>query len=93
MNYVLITHQVEDYPKWKKIFDKAASIRKQAGEISYQVLKYQNNDNHIVHFSVWRSLDFARAFFELPELVKIRIDAGVKAPKFIYLEQLEFGIL
>jgi quinol monooxygenase YgiN len=93
MNYVLITHKVEDYHKWKKIFDTAAGIRKQAGEISYQVLKYQNDAKHIVHFSVWVSLARARAFFESPLLVKIRIDAGVKAPVFVYLEQLESDIL
>lgn len=30
---------------------------------------------------------------ESPKLVKIRLDAGVKAPEFIYLEQLELGTL
>lgn len=93
MKYVLITHKVREYPKWKEIFNAAADIRKQAGEISYQVLKYQNDDKHIVHFSVWVSLASARAFFESPQLVKIRIDAGVKAPVFIYLEELESGVL
>jgi hypothetical protein len=42
---------------------------------------------------VWTSLDDARRFFESPELIRIRAEAGVKAPEFIYLEQLEAGIL
>ncbi len=41
MDYVLIIHEIEDYTVWKKIFDEAASIRKHAGEQSYQVLKMQ----------------------------------------------------
>ncbi len=93
MKYVLIIHEVEDYKSWKKIFDNASGIRKEAGEISYQVLKYENEPNKIVHFSVWSSLENAKRFFESPKLVKIRADAGVKSPDFIYLEQIETGIL
>lgn len=93
MQYVLIIHEVEDYPAWKKIFDDAAQIRKEAGEISYQLLKYDTDANNIVHFSNWSSLQQARNFFESPELVEIRKQAGVKAPEFIYLEEIENGFL
>jgi quinol monooxygenase YgiN len=93
MPYVLIIHEVADYPAWKKVFDAAATIRREAGERSYQVLKYQDNPNRIVHFSAWTSLDAARRFFESPRLVQIRREAGVKSPEFIYLEQLEAGTL
>jgi quinol monooxygenase YgiN len=93
MQYVLIIHEVEDYQSWKKIFDDAANIRKEAGERTYQVLKYANNPNRIVHFSAWTSIEDARRFFESPKLIQIRQDAGVKSPDFIYLEQLESGTL
>ena len=93
MKYVLIIHEVNDYLLWKKVFDEAATIRKLAGEISYQLLKYEQDANNIVHFSEWNSLDNAKKFFESPELIDIRIKAGVKAPTFIYLEKLEEGIL
>ncbi|MFT3929129.1 MAG: hypothetical protein QM709_02425 [Spongiibacteraceae bacterium] len=93
MQYVLIIHEVEDYSAWKIIFDNAAGIRKEAGERTYQVLKYENDANKIVHFSTWTSLENAKAFFESPKLVKIREEAGVKAPEFIYLDQLEAGTL
>lgn len=93
MDYVLIIHEVENYEAWKKIFDGAAAIRKEAGEQSYQVLKYPDERNKIVHFSRWQSLAGAREFFESPELVEIRLGAGVKAPQFIYLNQIEEGVL
>jgi len=93
MQHVLIIHEVEDYGAWKKVFDAAASIRREAGERSYQVLKYQNDANKIVHFSAWTSCDDARRFFESPKLVQIRREAGVKTPEFIYLDQLEAGTL
>ncbi len=93
MKYVLIIHEVEDYLVWKQVFDKAAVIRKEAGERSYQVLKYENNPNQIVHFSAWTSIEAAKRFFESPQLIQIRIEAGVKSPEFIYLEQLDSGTL
>jgi quinol monooxygenase YgiN len=93
MQYVLIIHEVEDYLAWKVIFDRAAGIRKSAGEISYQLLRYDADANQIVHFSKWTSLENARRFFESPELVQIRLEAGVKAPNFIYLNEIERGVL
>ena len=93
MPHVLIIHEVEAYPAWKMIFDQAAGIRKTAGEISYQLLRNDINANRIVHFSEWSSLGEARRFFESPELVEIRKQAGVKAPDFLYLHEIEHGLL
>lgn len=93
MPHVLIVHEVESYQNWKAIFDQAAGIRKSAGEISYQLLRNDTDTNRIVHFSEWSSLDEARRFFESPELVEIRKQAGVKAPDFLYLHEIERGLL
>ena len=93
MPHVLIIHDVADYAAWKTIFDAAAGMRRDAGEISYQLLKHQGDANRIVHFSRWRSLAAARAFFESERLVEIRRQAGVQAPEFLYLEELEHGVL
>ncbi len=93
LEHMLIVHEVEDYPAWKTIFDAAAGMRKAAGERSYQVLREAADANKIVHFSAWTSHAEARRFFESAELVEIRRRAGVKAPEFIYLRQLEAGVL
>lgn len=93
MQHVLIIHEVEAYPAWKTVFDQAAAMRKAAGELSYQLLRFDADANTLVHFSAWSSLDNARRFFESPELVEIRRQAGVKAPEFIYLHELERGVL
>lgn len=93
MPYVLIIHEVESYSVWKLIFDEAAAIRRRAGEIRYQLLRSEENESHIVHYSQWTSLDDARRFFESRELVEIRQKAGVKAPDFFYLDEIERGIL
>ncbi len=93
MQYVLIIHEVADYRVWKKIFDNAATIRREAGERAYQVLNDTDNPDRVVHFSAWTSIAAAKEFFESPQLVMIRAEAGVKSPEFIYLEQIEAGTL
>lgn len=93
MQFVLIVHEVESYQAWKIVFDRAAGIRKAAGEISYQLLRYDNEQNTIVHFSQWTSLKNARSFFESPALQAIRREAGVLAPSFIYLNEIEHKTL
>ncbi len=93
MPYVLIIHEVDAYPAWKTIFDQAAQIRKQAGEIRYQLLRHETDANQLVQFSEWTSLDTARNFFESPELVEIRRKAGVNTPAFHYLQEIEQGRL
>jgi quinol monooxygenase YgiN len=93
MQYVLIVHEVADYQAWKKVFDEHAGTRKAAGELKFQLLRYDIDKNNIVHFSQWSSLDNARRFFESPEVAEIRKRAGVKAPEFIYLQEIEHGDL
>ncbi len=93
MCFVLITHEVEDYSFWKKGFDEAAVLRKNAGEIEFQILKYEGNPKVIVHFSKWRSLQAAKSFFESDEVELIREQLGVQRPKFVYLDRIEQGTL
>lgn len=49
--------------------------------------------HEVADYAAWKSIADARAFFESPELVRIRLEAGVKAPEFIYLDLLESGTL
>jgi len=89
----MIIHEVEDYTAWKIVFDNAAGIRKEAGEISFQVFKYDSMPNKIIHLSLWNDMEKAKQFFNSPKLVQIRKEAGVKAPDFIYLDLLDEGVL
>jgi heme-degrading monooxygenase HmoA len=93
MKFVLINHEVDDYARWKLGFDEAAEKRRAAGEISFQVLRFEGQPNRVVHFSRWASLAQARDFFESDEVAEIRKSLGVQAPEFNYLEELEAGVL
>jgi len=56
-------------PAWTTVLDQAADIRKRSGEIRYQLPRFDNDANDVIHFSVCASLalDNARRFFESPE--------------------------
>ncbi len=86
-SFVIITHEVESFIQWKKIFDDALDIRLKAGEISFKVLNEKSNSNNIVHLSEWNSLENAKEFFESDLVKSIRQKAGVKNPHFVYLEE------
>lgn len=84
---------MKNYATWKQIFDDASGIRKAAGEISFQVFKCHDEPGKIVHLSTWNDKQIAEQFVNSALLVKIRADAGVKSPEFIYLNLLESGML
>lgn len=90
---MLIVHEVDDYGAWKAAFDNAAGLRKAAGELSFDLLRFDEDANKVVHFSEWTSLDAARGFFQSEEVAEIRRKAGVHEPQFHYLERLEAGVL
>ena len=92
-SYALIIHHVADYPAWKRVFDDAAGLRREAGELSFQVHSHADDARRIVHHSAWKSLDHARAFFESPHIEAIRKISGVERPEFHYLNQLDGGSL
>ncbi|HSG55846.1 MAG TPA: antibiotic biosynthesis monooxygenase [Paracoccaceae bacterium] len=74
-------------------FDAAAGIRRAAGELSYDLLRFDGDADKVVHFSEWTSLDAARGFFQSAEVAEIRRRAGVHEPEFCYLERIEAGAL
>jgi heme-degrading monooxygenase HmoA len=93
MPWVLIVHEVADYAAWKRVFDDAAALRREAGERAFQVLRDEQQPERVVHFSEWTSSRDARGFFESPELERIRERAGVRAPEFLYLDETDRGVL
>ena len=93
MSWVLIVHEVDDFAAWKRVFDDAAGLRREAGERAFQVLQAEGDANRVVHFSEWTSHADARAFFESPRLEAIRQEAGVQSPEFLYLDETERGVL
>jgi uncharacterized protein (TIGR02246 family) len=85
---VIVYNKVADFAKWKTSFDAFRRIRRDAGELSFEVGTLADDPNTIYVISEWESVEKAKAFFALPELAAHREKAGEKDVLHImYLEQ------
>jgi len=79
-NYMLAQHQVEDFPKWKAVFDNVADLRKANGEKSAQIFQDAENPNKLTLLFEWDSIENARAYAQNPDLAAAMQKAGVTGP-------------
>ena len=90
MSYVLVRHSVQDYAKWKPVFDGVIDIRRAGGERAYQIYHTGDDPNALVLLFEWDSPGNARQYFQSPELRGAMQRAGVVGtPDIVYLEEVE----
>jgi quinol monooxygenase YgiN len=94
MTSVLVSHKVNDFPKWKKAFDEFVDTRKAGGEKSFVVLQEDNNPNDLRLLFQWDNRQNAEKFFASSELKSTMERAGVAGqPKIEYLSEADRGKL
>ena len=68
MTYVLVIHRVEDYDKWKPLYDEDGATRKAKGSKGAQLLRNTNDPNHLVVMTEWDDLESAKNFVESEDI-------------------------
>ncbi|MEW5717849.1 MAG: antibiotic biosynthesis monooxygenase [Chloroflexota bacterium] len=87
---VLVSLQVQDYAKWRPVFDEYNALRKTNGCQSGSLYRPPNNSNQVVILFGWNTLDNARRFFDLPEVREGMQRAGVQErPDIVFLDRQE----
>jgi heme-degrading monooxygenase HmoA len=90
MTYVLVLHHVEDYSRWKVVYDGDRAVRKDRGSKGSSVLRNADDPNHLVVITEWENLESAKNFAESEDLKNTMQKAGVIGrPAVFYLEELE----
>jgi heme-degrading monooxygenase HmoA len=90
MTYVLVIHKVEDYDKWKKVFDEHGKIRKAKDSKGATIFQDATDPSQLVIISEWDNLEKAKNFAEADDLKTAMQKAGVTSqPIVYYLEELE----
>jgi heme-degrading monooxygenase HmoA len=90
MTYVLVLHHVEDYSRWKLVYDEDRVVRKDKGSKGSSVLRNADDPNHIVVITEWENLESAKNFAESEDLKNTMQRAGVIGrPAVFYLEEIE----
>lgn len=90
MSYLIIRHEVEDYAKWKPLFDDHAATRKALGCKGGRLFRSTEKPSEVVIAFEWENLDKAREFTQSDDLRKTMEKAGVIGkPEFFFLEKSE----
>ena len=90
MVYILVDHKVEDYAKWKPVFDKGMPMVKKFGGKSGMLFHVSGEPNHICVLGEYDTMDNAKKFAESEDLKKAMQEAGVIGkPMIVYLDKIE----
>lgn len=84
MQYVLVIHEIEDYDKWRPIFDEDSINREDNGSKEAHVFRSAGNPGETIILFKWDNLDNARKFFESENLKEKMQSAGVQGKPNIY---------
>jgi hypothetical protein len=86
MNNVIIRHKVEDFNKWKPVYDGNLSARQAAGLKDIRLWRNLNDPDEIVMLFEVADITKAKKFSESTELKEKMQEAGVLGPPdFIFL--------
>ena len=90
MAYMLVKHKVEDYKKWKTVYDGHESIRKKSGSKGAHLFRGKDNSNELVILFEWDSVENAKKFAASQDLRETMQKAGVvEMPDIFYLDEVQ----
>ena len=88
MPYILVRHKVEDYAKWKPIFDEHGAARKAIGSKGGYLLRNIDDPNEVVMFIEVDDLEKARQFVQSEDLRQAMERSGVADQPDVYFLDL-----
>jgi uncharacterized protein (DUF1330 family) len=89
MPYILIRHKVEDYSKWKPLFDEHGATRKASGSKGGYLLRNIDDANEVVIFMEMDDLEKARQLVQSEDLRQAMERSGVADQPDIYFLDLD----
>ncbi len=90
MPYILVRHKVEDYAKWKPMFDEDGVNRKAAGSKGSHLFRNADDPNELFVLLDWDDLGKAKQFTQSPALRETMERAGViDHPDIYFLDEVE----
>jgi heme-degrading monooxygenase HmoA len=90
MPYLLVRHKVEDYERWKPIFDEQAAFRERSGSKGGRLWRNADDPNETVVLFEWDSLENAQRFSNSDDLRETMQRSGVAdQPDVYFFEEVE----
>ena len=85
MAHLLIHHTVEDYSKWKPVFDAHSYARSETGSKGGKVFRSVNNPNELFVLLEWDSVENAQKFAFSINIKEVMKNAGVLGTPSIFI--------
>lgn len=87
MPYLLVRTKVQDFAKWKSIFDQHSESRRANGSKGGFFFQNADNPNETIFLLEWDSLDKARRFAGDQTVQNVLVQAGLTdRPEVYFLE-------
>jgi heme-degrading monooxygenase HmoA len=88
MAHLLVHHKVEDYNKFKPVFDAHSSARSKGGSQGGKVFRSANDPNEVFVLLEWDSVENAQKFGQSDSTKEAMKNAGVVGiPEIYFLEE------
>ena len=90
MSYVMISHKVANYAKWKRVVKSHAKWRKASGEKCFYVCRSRERPNHLLVWCEWDTPARMKKFIKSAKLRQAMKDAGVLGkPEVSFFDRME----
>ena len=88
MPHLLVHHKVEDYGKWKPVFDEHSSFRSQSGSKGGKIFRSADNPNDLFILFEWDSVENIQKFAQSDSLKEAMQKAGVVGMPDVYFMEV-----
>ena len=90
MPFILVRHKVEDYARWKPVFDDHTATRGAGGSKGGRLFRNSDDPNEVIVLLEWDDLEKARQFAGSDDLRETMQRAGVSdRPDVYFLDEVE----
>ena len=87
MATMFVKHKVNDYERWKRVYDDFAAVRREKGVTGASVHRDAEDANTVIVTHQFGNLGAATAFAESEELKNAMANAGVAGPPEIWFTE------
>jgi heme-degrading monooxygenase HmoA len=84
MAHILVHHKVEDYSKWKLVFDAHGLFRSENGSKGGKVFRSADNPNDVFVLLEWESMGSLQKFSQSESLKEAMQKSGVVGMPDVY---------
>lgn len=86
--HVLVRLTLEDYARWKPVFDEYAALRKTNGSMGGHLFQSANNPNEVLILFEWDH-EKSKGYFGSDEVKAAMQRAGVTGRELFFLNEVE----